>query len=180
MSATTVSTPTRPDRARSGEPAVRGRRATAQRPGQPATPTSARHGRGGRVLFEVPFASPMTDSDVALLARSLDLSTHMVQQMRPDPTNPGVARLDHFSGLFLERGETEGEWMLEARTWGNPALESVHEWHVLAALAAHELDPGVKLPERLPRTDAEIPQYPVGWVQNRPLAAFRRRLVGLP
>lgn len=180
MSATSVFTPTRPDRPRSGEPAARGRRAAAQRPGQPATPASARHGHGGRVLFEVPFASPMTDSDFALLARSLDLSTHMVQKMRPDPNSPGVARLDHFSGLFLERGETEGEWILEARTWGNPALESVHEWHVLAALAAHELDPGIKLPERLPRTDAEIPQYPVGWVQNRPLAAFRRRVVGLP
>jgi hypothetical protein len=180
MSATALSTPTRPDRPRSGEPAVRGRPATAQRPGQPTTPTSARHGRGGRVLFEVAFASPMTDSDLALLARSLDLSTHMVQKMRPDPNSRGVARLDHFSGLFLERGETGGQWVLEARTWGNPALESVHEWHLLAAVAAHQLDPGVKPPERLPRTDAEIPQYQVGEVLNRPLAAFRRRLVGLP
>jgi hypothetical protein len=178
MSATALSTPTRPDRPRSGEPAVRGRPATAQRPGQPTTPTSARHGRGGRVLFEVAFASPMTDSDLALLARSLDLSTHMVQKMRPDPNSPGVARLDHFSGLFLERGERDGQWLLEARTWGKPASESVHEWNLLAAGAAHQLDPTVEPPERVARTDVRIPE--VGEVLNRPLAAFRRRLVGLP
>jgi hypothetical protein len=140
----------------------------------------ARHGRGGRVLFEVPFKSAMSDSDLARLARTLDLSTHRYPKMRPDPNSPGVARLDHFSGLFLERGETDGEWVLEARTWGNPAPESVHEWHLLATGAAHQLDPTVKPPERLTRTDIEIPDRPVGEVLNRPLAAFRRRLVGLP
>ena len=50
----------------------------------------------------------------------------------------------------------------------------------LALSRSHQLDPGVKLPERLPHTDAEIPQYEVGWVLSRPLAGFRRRLVGLP
>jgi hypothetical protein len=180
MSATTVSTPTRPDRPRSAQPAVRGRPATAERPRPPTTPASARHGRGGTVLFEVPFASAMSDSDLALLARTLDMTTHMHPKMRPDPNSPGVARLDHFSGLFLERGETEGQWILEARTWGKPAPESVHEWHLLAAFAAHQLDPTVRTPERLPRTRVEIPDRPVGEVRNRPLAAFRRHLVGLP
>jgi len=99
------------------------------------------------VLFEVPFASAMSDSDLARLARMLDLSTHMHPKMRPDTTSPGVGRLDHFSGLFLERGETEGQWVLEARTWGEPAPESVHEWHLLAAFAAHQLDPTVKTSE---------------------------------
>jgi hypothetical protein len=130
------------------------------------------------VLFEVTFTSAMTDSDLALLARTLDLSTHMVQKMRPDPNSPGVARLDHFSGLFLERGERDGQWLLEARTWGKPASESVHEWNLLAAGAAHQLDPTVEPPERVARTDVRIPE--VGEVLNRPLAAFRRRLVGLP
>ena len=84
------------------------------------------------MLFEVPFTSAMSDPDLAVLARVLDLSTHMQQKMRPDPNSPGVARLDHFSGLFLERGGDEGRWVLEARTWGDPAPRSVHEWHVLA------------------------------------------------
>ena len=82
MSETTVSTPTEPDRPRSGEPAVRGRRATAQRPGQPQHPPPLDTVSGGRALFEVPFASPMTDSDVALLARTTRPLDDMVQKMR--------------------------------------------------------------------------------------------------
>jgi hypothetical protein len=61
------------------------------------------------VLFEVPFTSAMSDSDLVVLARVLDLSTHMYPKMRPDPNSPGVARLDHFSGVFLERGADEGQ-----------------------------------------------------------------------
>jgi hypothetical protein len=91
------------------------------------------------VLFQVPFASTMSDCDLALLARLLDLSTHMCPKMHPDPNSPGVARLDHFSGLFLKRGGTAGQWVLEARTWGQPGPQSVNEWNLLAAGA--ELDP---------------------------------------
>jgi hypothetical protein len=58
----------------------------------------------------------MSDPEIALLARTLDLTMHMHPKMHPDPTSPGVARLDHFSGLFLERGVGEGQWVLEART----------------------------------------------------------------
>ncbi|MGH2874403.1 MAG: hypothetical protein ACRDL5_18335, partial [Solirubrobacteraceae bacterium] len=63
-------------------------------------------GRGGRVLFAVPFHSEMGDVDVARLALLLDMSTNVAApKMRPDPADPGVARLDRFSGLYLERGE---------------------------------------------------------------------------
>lgn len=122
----------------------------------------------------------MTDAHLARLARALDLSTHMFAKQRPDPTSPGMARLDHFSGLFLERGPSEGEWLLEARTWGHPAPESVHEWHLVAAQAARQLDPSVTMPERLPAPAVEATDRPVGEVSNRRFAAFRRRLVGLP
>lgn len=132
------------------------------------------------MLFEVPFNSEMSDTDLARLARVLDLSTHMYPKQRPDPTSPGVARLDHFSGLYLERGVSDAEWVLEARTWGNPAPESVHEWHLLAADAARELDPTVRRPGRLSTAAAPIDDRPVGEVNNRRFAAFRRRLVGLP
>jgi hypothetical protein len=181
MSAIAIPPPTRPDRPRLDEPAAEIRPARTEPSLTPTTPTASRHGRGGRVLFEIPFHSAMTDADLARLARTLDLSTHMVQKMRPSPTSPGVACLDHFSGLFLDRGEAEGEWLLEARTWGSPAPESVHGWHLLAAGAARELDPRVKAPERLPVRDArvEVPDRPVGEALNRRLAAFRRHLVGL-
>jgi len=132
------------------------------------------------VLFEVPFASAMNDADLAVLGRTLDLYRHTYTQMRPDPNSPGVVRLDRFSGIFLERGEAEGRWVLEGRTWGTPAPASVHAWHVLAAGVAHVLDPGVEIPERWPHAEAETPDRPVGEVFNRPMAAFRRHLVGLP
>jgi len=136
-------------------------------------------GRGGTLLFEVPFTSAMSDSDLAVLAHVLDLSTHMYPKMRPDPNSPGVARLDHFSGLFLERGAEKGQWVLEARTWGNPAPQSVHEWEVLVAQAARQLDPRVTLPERLPDSQRATPDRPLGQAANGRLARFRRRLVGL-
>ena len=85
------------------------------------------HRRGGKVMFQVPFRSAMSDADLVVLAHVLDLSTHMYPKMRPDPNSPGVARVDHFSGLFLERSADEGPWMLEGRTWGKPAPQTVHE-----------------------------------------------------
>ena len=130
-------------------------------------------------MFEVPFASAMGDADLALLARLLDLSTHMHPKMRPDPTSPGVARLDHFSGLFLERGADEDEWVMKARTWGRPAAQSVHEWHLLAAQAARQLDPRDAARAARP-TRTEIADRPLGQAANKRLAHIRRRLVGLP
>ena len=131
------------------------------------------------MLFEVPFASAMSDSDLARLARMLDLSTHMHPKMRPDTTSPGVGRLDHFSGLFLERGADQDQWVMQARTWGNPAAQSVHEWHLLAAQAARRLDPRVTLPEPLPDTPKQIADRPLGQAATKRLASIRRRLVGL-
>ncbi len=113
-----------------------------------ADPTADRHRRGGRVLFEIPFRSAMSDSDLARLARLLDLTTHMHPKMRPDPTSPGVARLDRCTGLYLERGESDGQWVLHARTWGRPAPESVRQWEVLAAWAARQLEPKGPVRER--------------------------------
>lgn len=142
-------------------------------------PALAREERGGQVLFEVPFRSAMTDADLARLARMFDLSTHIYSKLPSDPTSPGVARLDDFSGLYLQRGAVDTEWVLEARTWGQPAAESVHEWHVLAAAAAHQLDPAVAPLKRLPDRPHRIAEHPVGEVLNRRFASFRRRLVGL-
>jgi len=141
------------------------------------TPTAA-HARGAITLFQIPFASAMSDADLALLARMLDLSTHMSPKMRPDPTSPGVARLDHYSGLFLKRGPAEGQWVLEAGTWGYPSPQSVHEWHLLAAGAAHQLDPTVTLPGR-PTASPKTPTRPRSRAANKRLARIRRHIVGL-
>lgn len=135
--------------------------------------------RGAVTLFEVPFASAMRDGDLAGLARVLDLSTRMHPKTGPSHNSPGLARLDQHSGLFLNRGSAQGQWMLEARTWGHPAPQSIHQWHVLAAGGAQQLDPTVRLPEHLTASAHEIPNRPLGHAQNKRLARVRPRLVGV-
>ncbi len=130
-------------------------------------------------LFQVPFSSAMSDPDIALLVHTLGLTVHMLPKLSPNPNSPGAFRLDHHSGLFLERGPAEGQWVLEARTWGHPAPESVHEWHVLAAGAARLLDPGVTAPERLRAVSPEQPLRPVGRAANTRRARIGRRILGL-
>ena len=133
----------------------------------------------GRTLFEIPFSSNMTNDDSALLARLLDMTTRMHPKMAPRHDSPGLARLDHYSGLFLTRGEAEGAWTLQARTWGQPSAQSVHDWQVLAAIAAQRLDAEVILPERWTISSAEIPDRPVGRAATKRLARVRRRLAGV-
>lgn len=178
---TTIAPPhSRPDR-RQTAPAQRQREPAPTRnpaPPRPAPATSAptatpRHARGGRILFTVGFESAMTDSDVARLASELDLWSHMDTKLHRSPTSPGVARLDHFSGLFLERGDRDGTWVLEARTWGRPAPTIVHGWHLDAANAARQLDAKVQWPAPLARTGAELAD-PAG--TGRRWAAARRLL----
>lgn len=149
------------------------------RPRRGPAPAAGAGARGGIQLFEVPFASAMSDSDLGLLAHTLDLTTHMDPKMRPSPNSPGVVRLDHFSGLFLKRRAAEGQWVFEARTWGHPATQIVHEWQLLAADAAHQLDPTVPRPERLIATSAQTPTHARDRAANKHLAQLRRRLGGL-
>lgn len=140
--------------------------------------TSTPRNRGATILFQVPFASAMSDPDVALLVRTLDLTTHMYPEPRRSPA-PGAVRLDQHSGLFLERGAAEDQWVLEARTWGHPAPGTVHEWLVLAAGAAHLLDPAVMLPNRLTVVSPGYPMRPVGRAANKRSAQVGRRILGL-
>lgn len=84
------------------------RRPSARRASSQPRDAVSPHGRGGTVIFEVWFTSAMTDADLDLLRRRLDMTTRPEQKMRPDSNSPGVARLDHWSGLFLERGANDG------------------------------------------------------------------------
>lgn len=104
------------------------------------------HGRSLSILFRVPFKSAMTDTEVARLRGELELVTYTTRKTGVSGASPGVVPLDLWSGLFLERGDGENEWVLEGRTWGNPPDSLIHEWHVRAALAALELDPTVEIP----------------------------------
>ena len=97
-------------------------------------------------MFSVPFSSTLSDQLVARLARTLNLATHLHPKLRDSPASPGVVRLDFDSGLFLMRGANEDEWVLEGRTWGDPPEQTVHEWHLGALVAAHQLDPTVAPP----------------------------------
>jgi hypothetical protein len=88
----------------------------------------------------------MDADDVAVLARTLDLVTHLHPKLHDSPASPGVARLDFDSGLFLERGESDVGWVLEGRTWGDPPTAMIRQWQLNATAAAHRLDPTVMFP----------------------------------
>ncbi|HZL48021.1 MAG TPA: hypothetical protein VFC30_03295 [Solirubrobacteraceae bacterium] len=123
----------------------------------------------------------MSDQDAALLSRTLDLTTHLHPKLYNSPTSPGVVRLDFDSGLFLQRGPTEGRWVLEGRTWGHPAPSTVREWHLRAAAAARRLDPAVTVPPRLTSTPSTaMPSRPQSRAANHRLARIARHIRGLP
>jgi hypothetical protein len=141
----------------------------------PATPSA----RAAVTLFGVTFTTAMSEDDLAVLARVLDLSTNVRSKKLPREGDLGFARLDRSSGLFLKRTAVEGQWILEAQTWGHPAPRTVHGWHVLAAGAAHQLDQTVSFPARLHDSGPELPGRLVGRASNRRLSRLRRRLVGI-
>ncbi len=161
-----------------GSAAARSRAARLGPRRGPALAAGAR-ARGGIQLFEVPFASAMSDSDLGLLAHTLDLTTQMDPKMRPSPNSPGVVRPDHFSGPFLKRRAEQRRWVFEARTWGRPATQIVHEWQLLAADAAHLLAPTATRPERFIARSSETQTPAPGRGANKYLARIRRRLLGL-
>ncbi|MGP0052608.1 MAG: hypothetical protein ACLPZR_27725 [Solirubrobacteraceae bacterium] len=138
---------------------------------RPATPAIT--------LFEVAFTSAMTEHDLGMLACALALTTTVGPAGRPRADDLGFARMDSSSGLFLTRGTEEGRWVIRGRTWGHPAAGSVHEWHVLAAGAAHQLDPAVTAPTRLKIAPSTIPDRSVERLAGTRLTRFRRRLVGV-
>lgn len=121
----------------------------------------------------------MSDDDLALLGRMLGFSPQRRAAAHPDYESLGFVRLDECSGLFLQRGPDDGHWFLQARTWTNPAPASVHEWHVAAVDAAHQLDPTVTPPDRLPAELTATTQRWVGRAQNHRLSGLRRRLTGI-
>lgn len=174
----TTDTPTARLRHAPGSTGSAGPQSPAARmgPRRGPAPAAGAGARGGIQLFEVPFASAMSDSNLGLLAHALDLTTHMDPKVRPSPNSPGVVRLEHFSCLFLKRRAAEGQRVFEARTWGHPATHIVHEWQLLAADAAHQLDPTVTRPERLIARSAQAPTHSRDPGRKQTLARIRRRL----
>jgi hypothetical protein len=179
MSTTGAPTATPRRRHSSGEVAIRPPFAPRPHTARVPAPISTPQVRGATTLFQIPFASAMSDADIALLARTLDLATHMHPKLHNSPTSQGVARLDFDSGLFLKRGPAEQRWVLEGRTWGHPSTGIVHDWHLLAAAAAHRLDPNVIFPERLAATPPETPTRPLGRAANKRIARIGRHILGL-
>lgn len=155
-----------------------GARAEPEPPPDAETSAAPRPGHR-RTLFTIPFKSSMTDADVARLHTALDLVTYISPKPGVSGASAGVVPLDFWSGLFLGRGNGENEWLLEARTWGNPPESIVHEWHVRAALAARELDPTVQVPRPERVAAAQIPTTTVGRASNKRLSRFARRLLRL-
>jgi hypothetical protein len=147
--------------------------------GQTATPSTPRRTARCVTLFSVPFMSRMTYDHLARLHSELDLVTYLTPKPGVSGASAGVVPLDFWSGLFLEHGVGEDDWMLEARTWDSPPESLVHEWHVRAALVARELDPTVHIPPRLRVESAGAPSLPLSRAANRRLSRRVRRLLHL-
>jgi hypothetical protein len=81
--------------------------------------------RGLVTMFTIPFTSALEDRELAELARAVDLPARCGAEAGPRESRFGPARLDHDSGLFLSSDGAAGRWVLEGKTWGNPAAESV-------------------------------------------------------
>ncbi|MGH2862520.1 MAG: hypothetical protein ACRDLT_13595 [Solirubrobacteraceae bacterium] len=145
----------------------------------PITQVNPRH-HGGTVAFEVWFRSDMSGSELELLRRQLAMTSHVEQKLPADPNSPAHAQLDRDSRLLLEHGSVDGQWVLQARTWGRPSERTVHEWRVRVAQVVHQLDAAVVLPEPMPAESYAVSMRPVGHATNTRWAAARRRLVGLP
>ena len=128
----------------------------SSRPTAASSPTAPSY----RTLFTVDFRTAMTDADVQRLNSVLDMATHLHSKLPANPTHPGVSRLDFHSGLFLLRGDGPDQWRLQGRTWGTPAPETAHGWHLAAAHAARLLDPGVPVPARLKHTERAAAPLP--------------------
>jgi hypothetical protein len=145
-----------------------------------STPTvpGRRPEAGAVTLFTIPLASTMSDRDVSSLVLALDFDTRTAPPGSPPEARLVPARLDDSSGLFLVAGEGQGQWVLEARTWGHPDPESVHRWNVKTATAARQIDPTVELPQRLPDNGPQVSEGHVGHVENTRFAGLRRRLTG--
>jgi hypothetical protein len=129
-------------------------------------------------LFAIPLTSTMSDSDVSSLVLALDFDTRTAAAGSSPEARLVSARLDHDSGLFLEPGDGQGQWVLEARTWGHPDPDTVHRWNVSAATAARRIDPTVELPQRRPDAGPMVSGGHVGRVENTRFAGLRRRLTG--
>jgi hypothetical protein len=150
--------------------------ATARQPADPSAPINPQR-RGGTVVFEIPFSSPLGAAERESLRHQLGLTGHADHKLPVDPYSPASVRLDRFSGLFLERADGEDRWILQARTWGTPSAATVHGWRVRAAEVAHQFDHAVPVPERLPV--AQPAPTRAGGNSGGRLAAMRRRLARL-
>jgi hypothetical protein len=135
--------------------------------------------QGANTLFDVHFARAMTEENLAVLSSRLGLTTHVVPQADTSQGDVRFARLDNSSSLFLQAGSTEGTWILQGRTWGQPSSLNVHDWHVVTAYAAQLLDPSVRPPARQPIATSSAPLRFVSAGQNKRFSRLRRRLVGM-
>jgi len=110
---TTVSLAAPPrHRSSPGNPAVRSPPTPLISNARHPAPSTVPRGHAATSMFWVPFASSMSDPDIAFLARTLELATHMHPKLHDSPVSLGVARLDFDSGLFLEHGPSDGRWVL--------------------------------------------------------------------
>jgi hypothetical protein len=116
------------------------------------------------VLFRIPFRGQMTPRATSLLSRELGMFlTFDVKAPFPSANQgAGVARLDHFTGLYLFPRSADDEWLLECRTYGSPSAEVAHAREEQVVLLVHVL--------------VQVALQAVERLEQRPVGAAEREL----
>lgn len=95
------------------------------------------------IAYEVPFSirfhGDLSGHRLALLGSELGMFTTL-QPLEQSGDQVGVAPIDADTGLYLVRGETEGEWLLECRAYGDSADGWIERWHRRALWVVGQLD----------------------------------------
>ena len=95
------------------------------------------------MAYEVPFSLPihaeLSGRPLGLLVSELGMWTH-VQPKQERSIPYAMAQLDPYTGLYLLRGEAEGQWTLQCRAYRPPPPASLRQWRLHADWVVAQLD----------------------------------------
>lgn len=105
--------------------------------------SSAERPDAGRRSYEVPFAirfgGPLSGRRLGLLVSELDIHTQVQPKQQP-PVPFGTAQLDSYTGLYLLRGATDEDWILECRAYRAPAPDWLRQQYLRVVWVIEQLD----------------------------------------
>lgn len=94
---------------------------------------------GYQVPFSIRFKGPLSGRGLGLLVAELGMHTH-VQPKQQASIAMATTQLDPYTGLYLLRGRTDDDWVLECRAYRDPAPAWLRQWYLRVAWVVGQLD----------------------------------------